>query len=117
VKPIAITRHPDARTYAAASSIVDATTAVTIKAAGGIRNFVTGLQIDIATSGSATGPAMREGGGRTVSRGQLQAAPMPLASITFQMPPAGSPSTLLEVVALVTVESGVFVNGEGYAGA
>jgi hypothetical protein len=120
VKPIAITRHPDAWSYAAAAAgIVNSAAAVTIKAAAGagIRNYVTDLQINTATLGGATELAIRDGaGGPVLWRGQLQTTALPVASINFQAPLAGSPNALLEVITLTAVTGGVFVNAQGYAG-
>ena len=120
VKPIAITRHPDAWSYtSSASGIVNTTTAVPIKAAAGagIRNYITDIQIDHDTLGAGTEVAIRDGAGGTVLwRGKLKTTALPIVSVTFQTPLAGSPNTLLEVVTLTAVTGGVFVNAQGYAG-
>jgi hypothetical protein len=119
-QPVSISRQTDAWNYAAASSgIVNAATAVTIKAAAGagVRNYVTDLQINTATLGAATELAIRDGAGGTVLwRCQLQTAALPIMSVNFQSPLVGSSNTLLEVVTLTAVTGGVFVNAQGYAG-
>jgi len=120
-QPIANSRQTDGWNYAPASGgIVNTTTAVTIKAAGagGVRSYVTDLQINTATLGAATELAIRDGAGGTVLwRCQLQTTAMPLMAVNFQSPLVGSPNTLLEMVTLTAVTGGVFVNAQGYAGA
>ena len=119
VQPVSITRASDGWNYAvAAGGIVNSATAVTIKAAAGsgVRNYVTDLQINTATLGGAAELAIRDGAsGPVLWRGQLQTTALPLVSINFQSPLAGSPNTLLEVVTLTAVTGGVFVNAQGYA--
>ncbi len=114
----AVTHHPQRWNYAAAASgIVNTTTAVTIKAAAGAgkRNFVTDLQVQTATLGGATELAIRDGAAGTVLwRTQLQTTALPLTTINFQEPLMGSQNTLLEVVTLSGVTGGVYVNAQGY---
>lgn len=112
--------HPNRWSYAAATSgIVNTTTAVTIKAAAGagFRNHIASLQIQTATLGGQTELAIRDGAGGTVLwRTQLQTTAMPLTTVNFDPPIAGSTNTLLEVVTLTGVTGGVYVNAQGFAG-
>lgn len=105
-------------TYAAAASgIVNTTTAVTIKAAGaaGLKNYITGIQVQTATLGAATELAIRDGAGGTVLwRTQLQTTAMPLTQVNFPTPLVGTAATLLEVVTLTAVTGGVYFNAQGY---
>ena len=120
-QPVTISRQTDGWNFAPASGgIVNTTNAVTIKTAGagGVRNYITDLQINTATLGAATELAIRDGAGGTVLwRCQLQTTAMPPMAINFQSPLVGSPNTLLEIVTLTAVTGGVFVNAEGYAAA
>ena len=120
-QPVTISRQTDGWNFAPASGgIVSTTTAVTIKAAGagGVRNYITDLQMSTATLGAATELAIRDGAGGTVLwRCQLQTTALPLMAINFQSPLVGSPNTLLEIVTLTAVTGGVFVNAQGYAAA
>lgn len=109
--------------YAAASSgIVNTTTAVTIKAAAGagLKNYVTGLQIDAEALGTATEVAIRDGAGGTVlwrtkiGTGGLASG----RNIVFPSPLKGSANTLLEVVTLTASGTGaVYVNAQGFTAA
>lgn len=117
VKPYSI---PEADwTYAAAASgIVNTTTAVTVKAAAGagIRNYITGLQIAHATLGAVTEFAIRDGAAGTVLfRIQLQTAAKEDIQIEFPTPLRGTANTLLEIVTLTAVTGGVYANLQGYA--
>ena len=111
-------QHPRGWTYAAAASgIVNTTTAVTVKASAGTghRNYVTSLQIQTATLGGATELAIRDGAGGTVLwRTQLQTTALPLLTINFRVPLKGSTATLLEIVTLTAVTGGVYVNLQGF---
>lgn len=102
---------------AAASGIVNTTTAVAVKAAGsaGIKNYVTGMQIQHATLGGATELVIRDGAGGTVLfRTQLQTTALPLTNIEFPCPIQGTAATLLEIATLTAVTGGVYVNLNGY---
>jgi hypothetical protein len=108
---------------AAASGIVNTTTAVTIKAAAGasIRNYVCSLQISHDTLGAVTEFAIRDGAAGTVLwRGKLQTTATDISggagSITFPVCLRGTANTLLEVVTLTAVTGGVYVNAQGYTG-
>jgi len=106
-------------TYAAAASgIVNTTTAVTIKAAAaaGLRNYITDIQINTATLGAATELAIRDGAAGTVLwRCQLQTVALPLLSVNFQSPLKGTAATLLEVVTITaTVTGAVYFNAQGF---
>jgi len=104
---------------AAASGIVNTTTAVTIKAAAaaGIRNYITGLQIVSEALGTATEVAIRDGAGGAVlwrmfigTGGFVNGMP-----IQFATPLRGTAATLLEVVTLTASGTGaVYVNAQGY---
>lgn len=94
---------------AAASGIMNTTTAVTIKVAAGagVRNYITDLQINTATLGAATEFVVRDGAAGTVQwLGQL-----------FQTPLRGTANTLLEVATLTAVTGGVFFNAQGHTAA
>lgn len=111
----------DAWNYAAATSgIVNTTTAVTIKAAGGagIRNYIKSLQVATDTLGAATELAVRDGAAGTVLwRGKLGTAALPQTTINFDPPLRGTAATLMEVVTLTaSVTGGVFVNAQGFTG-
>jgi hypothetical protein len=107
---------------AAASGIVNTTTAVTIKAAAGVgqRNYLTSLQLSSDALGAATEFVIRDGAGGTVlwrekltTAGRINGLP-----IAFPTPLQSSPNTLLEVATLTaSVTGGVFVNAQGYTGA
>jgi hypothetical protein len=113
---------------AAASGIVNTTTAVTIKAAAsrtdpfsvtkGLRNYITGISFCSDALGAATELAIRDGAGGTVLwRTKLGTAATPQTSIVFPSPLRGSENTLLEVVTLTaSVTGGVFFNATGYVG-
>lgn len=102
---------------AAASGIVNTTTAVTMKAAAaaGIRNYVNSLQIATDTLGAATELAIRDGASGTVLwRGKLQTTALPQTTINFDPPLRGTAATLLEAVTLTAVTGGVYVNAQGF---
>jgi len=106
---------------AAASGIVNTTTAVTIKAAAGasVRNYLKTLTIETDTLGAATELVVRDGAAGTVLwRGKLQTATQAGRTISFDPPLRGTPNTLMEVATLTaTVTGGVYVNASGYTGA
>jgi hypothetical protein len=104
---------------AAASGIVNTTTAVTIKAAAGasLRNYITGIDLKAEALTNATEIAIRDGAGGTViwrtkiSTGGLLAG----RSITFPTPITGTAATLLEVVTLTASGAGaVYFNATGF---
>lgn len=106
-------------TYAAAASgIVNTTTAVTIKAAvPGQRNFVSTLQINSDALGTATEFAIRDGAGGTV----LWRCKIPTDGIAFpntvefDPPLVGTANTLLEIVTLTaSTTGGVYCNVQGF---
>lgn len=104
---------------AAASGIVNTTTAVTVKAAGaaGIRNYVTGIQVMAEALGTATELAVRDGAGGTVLwRTKIGTGGLTDGlSISFPSPLKGTAATLLEVVTLTASGTGaVYVNLQGY---
>jgi hypothetical protein len=105
---------------AAASGIVNTTTAVTIKAAAGasVRNYLKTLTIETDTLGAATELVVRDGSAGTVLwRGKLQTGSQAGRSITFDPPLRGTANTLMEIATLTaTVTGGVFVNATGYTG-
>lgn len=105
---------------AAASGILNTTTAVTVKTAAGagVKNYVTSLQISAEALGTATEVAIRDGAGGTVlwrtkiGTGGLTAG----REIVFSTPLTGTANTLLEVVTLTASTTGaVYVNLQGYA--
>lgn len=105
---------------AAASGIVNTTTAVTFKTAAGagLRNYIT--RLDIATDGAlgaATEVAIRDGAAGTVIwRMKIGTAGLQGGrSIEFPTPLKGTANTLLEVVTLTASTTGaVYVNAGGY---
>lgn len=116
VRPYAL---PDTEWHypAAASGIVNTTTAVTIAAAGGagLRNYITSIEIQHATLGAATELAIRDGaGGAVLWRTLLATTAMPLTSIPLPSPLKGTAATLLEVVTLTAVTGAVYVNAHGF---
>jgi len=107
---------------AAASGIVNTTTAVTIKTAAGanVRNYVSAITIQTnGALGAATEVAIRDGAGGTVLwRGYIGTAGLGMTSISFDNPLVGSTNTLLEFVTLTaSVTGAVYLNAQGYTGA
>lgn len=104
---------------AAASGIVNTTTAVTIRAAAGanLRNYITNIQIAADALGAATEIAIRDGAaGPVLWRGKVQTAGLPFVNFDLNVPLRGSLNTLLEVVTLsATVTGGVYFNCQGYS--
>lgn len=104
---------------AAASGIVNTTTAVTIKAAAGagLRNYVTGLDIHWESLTNATEVAIRDGaGGSAIWRMKIPSGAAGREVITFPRPIRGTAATLLEVVTLTASGAGaVYFNANGYA--
>lgn len=104
---------------AAASGILNTTTAVTVKTAGaaGIRNYITGIQVMSEALGAATELAVRDGAAGTV----IWRIKIGTGGITtgqnyvFQTPLKGTAATLLEVVTLTaSVTGAVYVNCQGF---
>jgi hypothetical protein len=104
---------------AAASGILNTTTAVTIKAAAGagIRNYITSIDLMAEALTNATEIAVRDGAAGTViwrtkiGTGGLTAG----RHIDFQNPLKGTANTLLEVVTLTASGAGaVYINAQGY---
>lgn len=111
-------------TYAAAASgIVNTTTAVTIKAAAtavqGVaqRNYLTSLQFMAEALGAATELAVRAGG-TVLWRWKIgTGGATGGVSITFNNPLRSTAGTLLEVVTLTaSVTGAVYFNAQGYTG-
>lgn len=112
----------DRWTYsAAASGIVNTTTAVTFKAAhASLRNYVTSIQIMSEALGAATELAIRDGAGGTVLwRTKIGTGGIVSGlSINFPVPLKGTAATLLEVVTLTaSVTGAVYFNAQGYVSA
>ena len=104
---------------AAASGIVNTTTAVTIKTAAGagVRNYVNSCQIATDTLGGETELAIRDGAAGTVLwRTKLQTGPLNPLTVSFGSPLRGTANTLLEVVTLTAVTGGVYVSCQGFTG-
>ena len=103
---------------AAASGIVNTTTAVTIKAAGAasIRNFITGITIMAEALGAATELVIRDGAaGTVIFRTKIPATGLPTTNIKFPTPLKGTAATLLEVATLTaSVTGAVYFNAQGY---
>jgi hypothetical protein len=104
---------------AAASGIVNTTTAVTIKTAAGagIRNYITSIQVMAETLTTATELAIRDGAAGTVIwRTKIPTGGLPTTTIVFPSPLKGTANTLLEVVTLTASGAGaVYFNAQGYA--
>jgi hypothetical protein len=107
---------------AAASGIVNTTTAVTIKTAAGagVKNYITSIQIMSEALTNATELAIRDGAGGTVlwrtkiATGGLTAG----EPIRFNTPLVGTANTLLEVVTLTASGAGaVYFNAQGFTAA
>ncbi|MGZ3398164.1 MAG: hypothetical protein ACXWKX_03285 [Caulobacteraceae bacterium] len=112
----------DAETWsyaAAASGIVNTTTAVTMKAAAGagLRIYTTACQVSADALGAATEVAIRDGAAGTVLwRVKIGTGGLSLTNIDFPVPLRGTANTLEEVVTLTaTTTGGVYVNCQGYA--
>ena len=104
---------------AAASGIVNTTTAVTIKTAAGagIRNYITSIQVMAETLTTATELAIRDGAAGTVIwRTKIPTGGLPTSQFDFPSPLKGTANTLLEVVTLTASGAGaVYFNAQGYA--
>lgn len=102
---------------AAASGIVNTTTAVTIKASAGagLRNCLVSCNVYAEALGAATELAIRDGAAGTVLwRIKIPTTGMPLTNITFPAAIAGTAATLLEVVTLTaSVTGAVYFNATG----
>ena len=108
-------------TYAAAASgIVNTTSAVTIKAQAGanVRNYITSVQIMAEALTNATELAIRDGASGTVLwRTKIGTSGLPHTNIIFNNPLKGTANTLLEVVTLTASGAGaVYFNAQGYIG-
>lgn len=116
-KPFSIPES-DWQYAASASGIVNTTTAVTFKVAAGagVRNYITGIDIQWEALTNATEIAIRDGAAGTVIwRGKIPAAAAGNRSIVFQTPLKGTANTLLEVVTLTASGAGaVYFNARGY---
>lgn len=104
---------------AAASGIVNSTTAVTIKAAAGstIRNYLTSVEVMHDALTNATELAIRDGAaGPVIWRTKLPSGAVGRFAVTFPQPLKSTSNTLLEVVTLTASGAGaVYVNATGYA--
>lgn len=104
---------------AAASGIVNTTTAVTIKAAAGagLRNYISSIQVMAEALGTATELAVRDGAAGTVlwrqkiGTGGITGG----LNVNFATPLRGTANTLLEVVTLTASTTGaVYFNAQGF---
>lgn len=105
---------------AAAGGISNTTTAVTIIAAAGagVRNYVTGIQIDAGALGAATEIAIRDGAGGTVLWRGFITTGGAMRQVEFGVPLKGTANTLMEVVTLTaSVTGSVYFNAQGFQGA
>lgn len=104
----------------AVGGIVNTTTAVTIKAAGGagVRNYITAIQISTSAAlATATVLAIRDGAAGTVIwRQSIPTTINPAGwNFVFPTPLRSSVNTLLEVVTLTLSATGaVYFNCQGY---
>lgn len=104
---------------AAASGIVNTTTAVTIKTAAGagIKNYITWIDIEAEALGAATEVAIRDGaGGAVLWRTKIGTGGLLGGrAIQFPSPVGGTANTLLEVVTLTaSVTGAVYFNAGGF---
>lgn len=103
---------------AAASGIVNTTTAVTIKTADAThRHYITSIQIMAEALTNATEFAIRDGAGGTVLwRTKIGTGGLTTGlNVTFRNPLRGTAATLLEVVTLTASGAGaVYFNAQGY---
>lgn len=106
---------------AAASGIVNTTTAVTIKtaAAAGIRNYITDIEIMSEALTNATELSIRDGAaGTTLWRTKIPTGGLITSHFSFATPLRGTAATLLEVVTLTASGAGaVYFNAQGFTGA
>jgi hypothetical protein len=105
---------------AAASGILNTTTAVTIRGAAGsgIRNYISSLQIQAEALTNATEVVIRDGaGGTTLWRTKIGTAGLlDGLSVVFPSPITGTANTLLEVATLTASGAGaVYVNAQGFS--
>ena len=104
---------------AAASGIVNTTTAVTIKTAAGagVRNYITSIQVMSEVLTNATELAIRDGAGGTVIwRTKIPTGGLPSVQFDFTNPLKSTANQLLEVVTLTASGAGaVYFNAQGYA--
>lgn len=106
---------------AAASGIINTTTAVTFKTAdGSLRNYVTAIQITAEALGAATELVVRDGAAGPV----LWRTKIGLAGIinglnlNFPNPLKGTAATLMEVVTLsASITGAVYFNAQGFVAA
>lgn len=106
---------------AAASGILNTTTAVTVKAAAaaGIRNYITNIQVMSETLTTATELAIRDGvAGAVLWRIKIPTTGLQAAQFDFAIPLRGTAATLLEIVTLTASGAGaVYVNLQGFTAA
>jgi hypothetical protein len=106
---------------AAASGIVNTTTAVQIRAAAaaGIRNYITNIQVMSEALTTATELAIRDGAAGTVLwRIKIPVGGLPSSQFDFSTPIRGTAATLLEVVTLTASGAGaVYFNAQGFTAA
>ena len=111
------TSENDWQYAAAASGILNTTTAVTIKVAGAasIRNFISAIDIQWETLGAATELAIRDGAAGTVIYRTKLGTAAGNKSIIFTTPLRGTAATLMEVVTLTaSVTGAVYFNAQGF---
>jgi hypothetical protein len=106
---------------APASGLVNTTTAVTIKTAGGIgvKNYITDIQIFANALGAATEFCIRDGAGGPVlwRMGFPITALVGPLTLSFNSPIVGSSNTLLEIVTLTaSVTGAIYFNAQGFTG-
>lgn len=104
---------------AAAAGILNTTTAVTMKTAGGagIRNYLTLLDLTWETLGAATELVVRDGASGTVIYRTKIGTVAGSKTIQFLTPLRGTAATLMEIATLTaSVTGAVYVNAQGYTG-
>jgi hypothetical protein len=103
---------------AAASGILNTTTAVAVKAAAGagLRNYITGVTLMSEALTTATEFAIRDGAaGSVLWRTKIPTGGLITTQFYFAVPLRGSANTLLEVVTLTASGAGaVYANLQGF---
>jgi hypothetical protein len=101
---------------AAASGIVNTTTAVSMVSGGGasVRNYVTGCAVQTATLGGATELVIQDSTPTVLFRTQLQTTALPITHIPFPVPLRPALNTAIQAATLTAVTGGVYVNCQGY---
>lgn len=103
---------------AAASGIVNTTTAVTVKAAAGVsvRNYISAAEVSWGTLSAATEFVIRDGASGTVIYRTILPTTAGAKPIPLNGPLRGTANNHLEIATLSSVTGGVFFNCTGFTG-